>query len=280
MKSGDCDLNGTKIFGIFDKFRTESLTSIDPSKEFSDEEIHYEIGKANGINPCMFIPEGALKTLVRKSIKKLLPPCLQCIDDVSSKLLIASNNVMDSNFDNRNDLCKFIRKAMSGIIDDRIKKCEEECLDMFETEQSYINWDHDDFGMIKTAILSNTNMNTTICSMMNVLASNYNFKYYTEANRMPDQEVPLSSCDNTMAGSDDDYEEKIETNPRNKKSSKQKRKKNRNKNILPCNGLTKEESVKITMTRNIVFHYTNIIKKQLKSYIPKIIGKRSNTFSL
>jgi hypothetical protein len=198
---------------------------------------------------------------------------MECIEEVSLELNIASQNVMGTSFTHRKDLKKFIIGAMDVMIYDKQEKCEEETKDMFETEQSYISWDHDDFESIKGSILSNTDMKSTICDMMTVLSNNFKFRYYIDNGTMQDREIPLSTEGNTQVDSEDSDGEEVKSNYRRTKVKTSAITKDIYNNYTINREITKEESLQITMTRNVIFHYTNILIKQVKSFVPKIIGK-------
>lgn len=71
----------------------EVLDKIDPTHSFSDKEILFELRRAHGIEPGLFIPEEASKNLIRYGIEEFKPACYALVKKICDELKATAFNL-------------------------------------------------------------------------------------------------------------------------------------------------------------------------------------------
>ena len=77
---------GARISHIFHEVFGRSLNAVGAFDGLPEEEIRTTIGNANGTRPALFVPEISFDILVRRQIRRLEQPGVQCVDLVYDEL--------------------------------------------------------------------------------------------------------------------------------------------------------------------------------------------------
>ena len=136
---------GARISYIFHQVFGRSLNSVGAFDGLSEEEIRTTIGNANGTRPALFVPEISFDILVRRQIRRLEQPGVQCVDLVYDELQrIAAQS-------EPTELTRYpnLRDRMMGVVSALLKRSvgptQMWVSNLVRIELSYINTNHPDF---------------------------------------------------------------------------------------------------------------------------------------
>ncbi|KAK2195364.1 bifunctional Dynamin/P-loop containing nucleoside triphosphate hydrolase/Dynamin [Babesia duncani] len=136
---------GARIYFIFNDSYLKTLKTFSPLSGLTDIEIRTAIRNSTGPCSALFVPEIAFSNLVKKQIKLLESPSLQCVDQVYEELqnILASCEVPEIN--------RYVnmRTKIMSVVKDLLRQCVEPTKDMIrnmiQIELAYINTNHPDF---------------------------------------------------------------------------------------------------------------------------------------
>jgi len=145
--------NGTtkELFGgarvnyiLYDLFN-KSVDEIDPFKSLTDERIRVAIRNANGIDPCLFLPESAFENLVRQQILRLKQPCLECAFLVHEELRKVLHSIEIPGLSRFKILHSEIHKTLESVLQKCYLATKDMIVDLINIELGHINTNHPDF---------------------------------------------------------------------------------------------------------------------------------------
>eukprot|EP00920_Eleutheroschizon_duboscqi_P017428 GHVT01041582.1.p1 GENE.GHVT01041582.1~~GHVT01041582.1.p1 ORF type:complete len:361 (+),score=56.75 GHVT01041582.1:304-1386(+) len=82
---------GARVHFIFHDWYANPLSEFDPLQGVTDHEIQTAIRNATGPRAALFVPEGAFDILVKRQIRHLESPSLQCVEQVPPNSRIRRN---------------------------------------------------------------------------------------------------------------------------------------------------------------------------------------------
>ena len=138
---------GARICYIFHNAFAEALNRIKPLDGLTRTDILHAINNAMGPRPALFVSEIAFELLVKRQIRLLLPPSLQCVDLVYEEL----QRIIQYCFSNLRDFQRFptLREQMNGVVMGLIRKrlpiTNQMVEQLIAIEVAYINTNHPDF---------------------------------------------------------------------------------------------------------------------------------------
>uniref|UniRef100_A0A7E4V250 dynamin GTPase n=1 Tax=Panagrellus redivivus TaxID=6233 RepID=A0A7E4V250_PANRE len=139
---------GARIGYIFhDTFGTV-LEKIDPMGGLSTLEILTAIRNATGPRPALFVPEVSFELLVKRQIRRLEEPSLNCVDLVYEELL---RIVQHCGIEIQQEMQRFprlyerINEVVSSVLSSRIAPTKEFVANLVEIQLAYINTKHPEF---------------------------------------------------------------------------------------------------------------------------------------
>lgn len=144
---------GARLNYIFHDWFAETLSKFDTLDGLSDQEIRIAIRNATGPKASLFVPEGAFEVLVRKQIRKLLQPSLQCVDQVYEELQRMVERC------ELPEMSRFaaLRTRILDVVSQVLKRCLGPTTQMIHNliamELAYCNTSHPDFRA-KAALLA------------------------------------------------------------------------------------------------------------------------------
>ena len=138
---------GARICYIFHHTFSEALNSIRPLEGLSRTDVLHAISNAMGPRPALFVSEMAFELLVKRQIRLLLHPSLQCVELVYEEL----QRIIQYSLSNIRDFQRFptLRERMNTVVMDLIRKSlpitNRMVEDLISIEMAYINTNHPDF---------------------------------------------------------------------------------------------------------------------------------------
>jgi len=148
-KSSDLALNelygGARINYIFNDIFARCLAHINPNDDVAMNDIRVAIRNATGPRAALFIPEASFEMLVKRQVKRLEDPSLQCIELVYDELQRIVSQLEGK------ELMRFacLRERVIDVVNQLLQKCRAPTRDMInnliQIELSYINTNHPDF---------------------------------------------------------------------------------------------------------------------------------------
>ena len=138
---------GARICYIFHHTFTEALRAIEPLEDLSRSDILHAISNAMGPRPALFVSEIAFELLVKKQIRLLLPPSLQCVELVYEEL----QRIIQYALSHIRDFQRFpvLRDRVNHVVMDLLRQRQPITNVMVENlisiELAYINTNHPDF---------------------------------------------------------------------------------------------------------------------------------------
>ena len=136
---------GARINYIFTDIYTECMNRIGPLDGLTTNDIRTAIRNASGTKTFLFVPEAAFELLVRKQIRRLEAPSLQCVDLVFDELQ-RTINLLDSK-----EMMRFmtLKERVIDVTGNLLRKCrvptKQIISDLIAIQISYINTTHPDF---------------------------------------------------------------------------------------------------------------------------------------
>ena len=138
---------GARICYIFHHTFAEALRAIEPLNGLSRSDILHAISNAMGPRPALFVSEIAFELLVRKQIRQLLLPSLQCVELVYEEL----QRIIHYSLSAIRDFQRFpvLRDNVNQVVTTLLKKRQpitnSMVEDLISIELAYINTNHPDF---------------------------------------------------------------------------------------------------------------------------------------
>lgn len=138
---------GARICYIFHQTFAQALNNIRPLEGLSRTDVLHAISNAMGPRPALFVSEIAFELLVKKQIRLLLQPSLQCVELVYEEL----QRIIQYCLSHIRDFQRFptLREQMNSVVMSLIRKRLPITNQMVESliaiEVAYINTNHPDF---------------------------------------------------------------------------------------------------------------------------------------
>lgn len=138
---------GARICYIFHHTFSEALNNIKPLEGLTRTDILHAISNAMGPRPALFVSEMAFELLVKRQIRLLLQPSLQCVELVYEEL----QRIIQYCLSHLRDFQRFptLREQMNTVVMSLIRsrlpvtnRMVEDCIAI---EVAYINTNHPDF---------------------------------------------------------------------------------------------------------------------------------------
>ncbi|KAK1443900.1 dynamin [Babesia gibsoni] len=271
---------GARINYIFNDSYLKTLKSFSPLAGISDVEIRTAIKNSTGTCSALFVPEIAFTNLVKKQIKLLEAPSLQCVDQVYDEML----NILESCEMPELDRFVNLRLKMMSVIKNLLTRCitptKEMIRNIIKIELAYINTNHPDF--LRSNVLANAynHRSTTrkhLHSHHNAYDRGYSSDYYTNDEDVRRLEY-LSDSQGEYCNSDGRYDNTA-------KSSTSIHKYNdytpeeRNALVLPNipkmvilgSDPSEREIVEAELIKTLIESYFSIVRKNVADAVPKCI---------
>lgn len=218
--------------------------------------------KAFGIDPGLFLPEEACRNLIKRSIDQFKKPSLKCSELVYKELDEAIIGVMSPGLEPRNSLRNFLRDTMEKLIEENRETLKEFITQRIESEKEYINYDDEDFSLIKPHIITDEDPDEQTLRYLKQ-------QYKIDPSLFIEEKV---------------YE-KIDTAIENARKAMKKSKKPSHhddddmdpwdveKKVDISKGLSSEDYKNIMSMKRVIHSYFSILKKDFKANVPKYIIK-------
>jgi len=259
-------LGGSKIYQIFKCFGEQKICKIDPLKELTIEHILVEMRKAYGMNPGLFVPEEACRNLIVRKISDFKKPSNKCSRLVYQVLDQAVTKVMDVGLEPRQKLRAFIQETMEKLLEDNYQNLLGFIKQRIEAEKSYINYDDDDFMLLKPYIITDDDPDE---ETLNYLEKNFNLNKDLFNKEVVDEEINEAidhakrypkdkKSSNKHSEDDSSEEENLET--WDVKDS-----------VDISNGISPDDFKNIMSMKRVIHSYFELLKKEFKTNVPKYI---------
>lgn len=138
---------GARICYIFHHIFSDTLNSIGPLEGLTRSDILHAISNAMGPRPALFVSEMAFELLVKRQIRLLLQPSLQCVELVYEEL----QRIIQYCLSHIRDFQRFptLREQMNtvvmGLLRERLPMTNQMVENLIRIELAYINTNHPDF---------------------------------------------------------------------------------------------------------------------------------------
>ena len=138
---------GARICYIFHHTFTEALRAIEPLEGLNRSDILHAISNAMGPRPALFVSEIAFELLVKKQIRLLLPPSLQCVELVYEELqrIIQYSLSFVRDFHRFPILRDKVNQVVMNLLRERQPIANQMVENLISIELAYINTNHPDF---------------------------------------------------------------------------------------------------------------------------------------
>ena len=138
---------GARICYIFHNIFAETLNSIAPLEGLKRADILHAISNAMGPRPALFVSEMAFELLVKRQIRLLLQPSLQCVELVYEELQriiqYCLSHIRD--FQRFQTLREQMNTVVMGVLRERLPVTNRMVESLIQIELAYINTNHPDF---------------------------------------------------------------------------------------------------------------------------------------
>lgn len=138
---------GARICYIFHQTFSKALNNIKPLEGLNRTDVLHAISNAMGPRPALFVSEMAFELLVKKQIRLLLQPSLQCVELVYEEL----QRIIQYCLSHLRDFQRFptLREQMNSVVMKLIRKrlpiTNQMVENLIAIEVAYINTNHPDF---------------------------------------------------------------------------------------------------------------------------------------
>lgn len=138
---------GARICYIFHNTFSDALNAIQPLEGLNRTDILHAISNAMGPRPALFVSEMAFELLVKRQIRLMLQPSLQCVDLVYEEL----QRIIQYCLSNLRDFQRFptLRERMNSVVMSLIRRrlpiTNQMVENLISIELAYINTNHPDF---------------------------------------------------------------------------------------------------------------------------------------
>ena len=138
---------GARICYIFHNTFSQALNNIRPLEGLNRTDVLHAISNAMGPRPALFVSEMAFELLVKKQIRLLLHPSLQCVELVYEEL----QRIIQYCLSHLRDFQRFptlreqLNSVVMGLIRKRLPVTNQMVENLISIEMAYINTNHPDF---------------------------------------------------------------------------------------------------------------------------------------
>ena len=138
---------GARICYIFHNTFSDALNAIQPLEGLNRTDILHAISNAMGPRPALFVSEMAFELLVKRQIRLMLQPSLQCVDLVYEEL----QRIIQYCLSHLRDFQRFptLRERMNSVVMSLIRRrlpiTNQMVENLISIELAYINTNHPDF---------------------------------------------------------------------------------------------------------------------------------------
>ena len=138
---------GARICYIFHNTFSMALNNIRPLEGLNRTDVLHAISNAMGPRPALFVSEMAFELLVKKQIRLLLQPSLQCVELVYEEL----QRIIQYCLSHLRDFQRFptLREQLNGVVmgllRTRLPVTNQMVENLISIEMAYINTNHPDF---------------------------------------------------------------------------------------------------------------------------------------
>jgi len=136
---------GARISHIFHEVFGRSLNAVGAFDGLPEEEIRTTIGNANGTRPALFVPEISFDILVRRQIRRLEQPGVQCVDLVYDELQRIACQSEPTELTRYPNLRDRMMDVVSSLLKRSVGPTQLWVSNLVRIELSYINTNHPDF---------------------------------------------------------------------------------------------------------------------------------------
>ena len=138
---------GARICYIFHNTFSEALNAIQPLEGLNRTDILHAISNAMGPRPALFVSEMAFELLVKRQIRLMLQPSLQCVDLVYEELQRIIQYCLSSvrDFQRFPTLRERMNSVVMSLIRRRLPITNQMVENLISIELAYINTNHPDF---------------------------------------------------------------------------------------------------------------------------------------
>ena len=136
---------GARISHIFHQVFGRSLNSVGAFDGLTEDEIRTTIGNANGTRPALFVPEISFDILVRRQIRRLEQPGVQCVDLVYDELQRIAAQSEPTELTRYPNLRDRMMDVVSALLKRSVGPTQMWVSNLVRIELSYINTNHPDF---------------------------------------------------------------------------------------------------------------------------------------
>jgi dynamin 1-like protein len=136
---------GARISYIFHQVFSRSLNSVTAFDGLSEDEIRTTIGNANGTRPALFVPEISFDILVRRQIRRLEQPGVQCVDLVYDELQRIAAQSEPSELTRYPNLRDRMMDVVGSLLKRSVGPTQMWVSNLVRVELAYINTNHPDF---------------------------------------------------------------------------------------------------------------------------------------
>ncbi|KAJ6648895.1 Dynamin-1-like protein, partial [Pseudolycoriella hygida] len=248
------ELRGRIKFIFLNKLE-KALAAIDPLEDVTNDEISKTILGSTAMESGLSVPEAAYQHIVKKQIRKLLQPCLECIRNVHKELQNTVQNCLDRDVSYRFPrLNKHLVGAVHKLLFDRLAKVIEMMEYHIEIESAFVTTSQQDFTKQMTDLMSKKNiMQRTIAQPVESMIFQDNKKSVNE-NAHSDSHQQ-SDMDRNAVGSSDF--EKKDLNEKTAEQSKQ-------------TSTTEPDDIEIV--RSLISSYFEIVRQSIRDFVPKLLS--------
>ena len=138
---------GARICYIFHHIFSETLSTIAPLEGLQRSDILHAISNAMGPRPALFVSEMAFELLVKRQIRLLLQPSLQCVELVYEELQRIIQYCLSHirEFQRFPTLREQMNTVVMGLLRERLPLTNQMVENLIRIELAYINTNHPDF---------------------------------------------------------------------------------------------------------------------------------------
>ncbi|KAF3323670.1 dynamin-related protein 3A-like protein [Carex littledalei] len=116
---------GARVHYIFQSIFVKRLEEVDPCGDISDQDIRIAIQNAAGPRTALFLPEAPFEILVRRQIRYLLDPSLQCARFVYEELVKMSNRCLTEELTKYPALRRRMDEVIGNFLRERLNPAEK-----------------------------------------------------------------------------------------------------------------------------------------------------------
>ncbi len=255
---------GARIRYIFSEVFDKGLERIDPLDGLEDRDIQAAIRNAAGPKPAIFLPEAAFEMLVKRQIRKLLDPALECIDRVHSELLKIMLEMETSSVTQFPALGDKVLEAGQKMLRKTTGPTVALIREIVEAECSFINTQHKDF--VGLQILTDPAKYVTAKSSGGRSSSSQPFVNEAHPPPQPQQSGGLFS---SLFGS----RSAPSPPPQTSLPSASESVRDKNREITMSHSPSERELVQISLLKMLLQSYFGVVRKNIQDITVKLVWR-------